>query len=129
MILNVAPCAKPRMSRADKWKKRQCVVNYFAFRDMVRQEISSIYFGEHMGFELDIVFLVKMPKSWSKKKRTTMSGKPHQQTPDIDNYIKGLFDALYKEDKFVWNVSAKKLWTYKEGQIIINFKETYEETK
>ena len=126
MILNIAPCAKPRMSRADKWKKRQCVVNYFAFRDMVRQEISSIYFGKHMGFELDIVFLVKMPKSWSKKKRTTMSGKPHQQTPDIDNYIKGLFDALYKEDKFVWNVSAKKLWTYKEGQIIINFKETYE---
>ena len=124
MILNIAPCSKPRMTQRDKWKKRQCVVNYFAFRDRIRQELTTIYSNQLLGHGLDVIFLVEMPKSWSKKKKAKMAGEPMQSKPDIDNYIKGLLDAMYKEDKLVWSISAMKIWTAEKGQIIINFKET-----
>ena len=123
MILNIAPCSKPRMTQRDKWKKRQCVVNYFAFRDRIRQELTTIYSDQLLGHGLDVIFKVEMPKSWSKKKEAKMAGEPMQSKPDIDNYIKGLLDAMYKEDKLVWSISAMKIWTAEEGQIIINFKQ------
>ena len=34
------------------------------------------------------VFEMPMPKSWSKKKRAAMDGKPHQSVPDADNLVK-----------------------------------------
>ena len=58
-----------------------------------------------------------MAKSWSKKKKKAMLGKPHQQIPDLDNYLKAFLDALCKNDSFVHEVHAKKLWANK-GAII-----------
>lgn len=57
-----------------------------------------------------MVFVMPMPKSWSKKKRLLMNGKPHQQKPDLDNMIKAVQDALCDEDKFVYDVHATKIW-------------------
>ena len=125
MILNVAPCSKPRMTQRDRWKKRQCVVDFFAFRDRIKQELkkkdASLILDPPFNWdELDIVFLVPMPKSWSKKKKDLMAGKPMQQRPDIDNYLKGLFDATHEEDSSIWKVTASKIWTDCTGKIIIN---------
>jgi len=44
---------------------------------------------------------------------------PHQQKPDIDNYIKALLDAFFQYqggDHTVYEVQAKKLWDI-EGKI------------
>ena len=83
ITINVAPCSKPRMTRADKWKKRQCVTKFFAFRDAIK--LSSIH---NIALEsFDIEFYIQMPKSWSKKKKAKMNGEPHKQRPDLDNYI------------------------------------------
>tara|TARA_Y100001951_G_C11184171_1_gene207678 strand:+ start:247 stop:630 length:384 start_codon:yes stop_codon:yes gene_type:complete len=125
MILNVAPCAKPRMTQRDKWAKRQVVTDYFAFRDSVRQQIKELLAlqnndEEKSWEELDIGFFIPMPKSWSKKKKLLMAGTPHKQRPDLDNYIKGLLDAILEEDCIVWRVSARKLWVDTEGCITIN---------
>ena len=126
MILNVAPFAKPRMTQRDRWAKRQIVRDYFAFRDTVKQEIERLLALQNNDDkkksweELDIVFFIPMPKSWSKKKRSEMAGTPHKQRPDLDNYIKGLLDALLEEDCKVWRVSARKIWVDTEGCITIN---------
>ena len=126
MILNVAPFAKPRMTQRDRWAKRQIVKDYFAFRDTVKQEIEKLLALQNNDDknksweELDIVFFIPMPKSWSKKKRSEMAGTPHKQRPDLDNYIKGLLDALLEEDCKVWRVSARKIWVDTEGCITIN---------
>ena len=126
MILNVAPFAKPRMSQRDRWAKRQVVIDYFAFRDTVKLEIKRLLALQNNDDkkksweELDIVFFIPMPKSWSKKKRSEMAGAPHKQRPDLDNYIKGLLDALLEEDCKVWRVSARKIWVDTEGCITIN---------
>lgn len=52
-----------------------------------------------------------MPASWSAKKRTAMSGKPHQQRPDTDNYIKAIQDALCEDDSYIYDVRGTKYWS------------------
>ena len=101
------------MTRADKWKKRQCVTKFFAFRDAIK--LSSIH---NIALEsFDIEFYIQMPKSWSKKKKAKMNGEPHQQRPDLDNYIKAWCDSVFEEDSVVWRFKASKRWTDQEGHI------------
>ena len=37
--IKIIPRAKPRMTRADTWKKRPCVVKYWAYKDELRRLI------------------------------------------------------------------------------------------
>ena len=125
MILNIPPCSKPRMTQRDRWKKRQCVLDFFSFRDSIKQEVKRLntLLIKESPFDWDnltVIFLVPMPKSWSKKKKALMVGKPMQQRPDLDNYLKGLFDATHEEDSSIWKVTASKIWTDCTGKIIIN---------
>ena len=113
ITINVAPCSKPRMTRADKWKKRPSVVKFFAFRDAIKQ--SSVH---NIALEsFDIEFYIQMPKSWSKKKKELHNGTPHKQRPDLDNYIKAWCDSVFEEDSVVWRFKASKRWTDQEGHI------------
>lgn len=57
-----------------------------------------------------VVFWVPMPKSWSKRKRQMLVGRPHKQRPDLDNMEKALFDALFGEDSHIWSVWGEKRW-------------------
>lgn len=101
----INPVPKPRMTQRDRWAKRPPVLRYFAFCDEVKaQGVKLENCGEH------IVFKVPMPKSWSNKKKAEMEGKPHQQRPDIDNYLKSLLDAVFDDDATVWDVRATKVW-------------------
>jgi len=105
-IYNIKPVPKCRMTRSDKWKKRSCVLRYFDFCDKVRK--AGIDLPDHGA---TILFTIPMPKNWSKKKRKSMDEKPHQQTPDLDNLLKALFDAVHKEDKQIWHYgSVMKVW-------------------
>ena len=115
--LNIPPCPKPRMTRADRWKKRKSVVKFFAFRDAVRQfqETHAISW-----WSFDIEFHVPMPKSWSKKKQALHNGQPHNQRPDLDNYLKAWKDSVYEEDAVVWRIKATKLWTDGSGHIVVS---------
>ena len=126
--LNILPCPKPRMTKADRWRKRQSVMKFFAFRDAVRQYkeskvvLRSAYHPNNLEFEsFEIEFHVPMPKSWSKKKRKDMAGTPHQQRPDLDNYLKAWKDSVFEEDSVVWRVKATKLWTDGLGHIVVNY--------
>ena len=58
-----------------------------------------------------LVFVLPMPKSWSKKKKLKMDGRPHTQTPDKDNLEKALLDAIYPDDSaFWWSGPIMKVW-------------------
>ena len=117
ITINVAPCSKPRMTQADKWKKRPSVVKFFAFRDAIKQ--STIH---NIALEsFDIEFYIEMPKSWSKKKKSLHNGAPHKQRPDLDNYIKAWCDSVFEEDSVVWRFKASKRWTDKHGHIKVSY--------
>jgi Holliday junction resolvase RusA-like endonuclease len=110
MRYNITPVPKPRMTRSDKWKKRPCVLRYWAFRDEVR--LKKVILPESGA---EIIFHMPMPNSWTGKRKEAWNGTPHRRTPDLDNLIKALGDAIYSQDKHMWNFKASKIWAYEGG--------------
>ena len=114
---NIKPCPKPRMTRADRWKKRPIVLKYWDFcNELERQAIKLEYIP---GDKVSLVFFIPMPKSWSKKKREQMLGKPHKAKPDIDNLAKAFLDALLTEDSYVYSLSAEKYWSNEPSIVVL----------
>lgn len=103
------------MTIGDRWKKRPCVQKYWAFKDEVRAKKVIIYNGDW------ITFIVPMPKSWSKKKKEQMAGQYHEQKPDLDNFLKGLMDAVFDDDSKLADIRVTKMWGYR-GQIVVDKK-------
>ena len=105
MIYAIPPVAKPRMTQSDKWKKRPATEKYWTFCDTIRAHKVKFEPGDH------VIFHIEMPDSWSGKKKRIMAGTPHMQTPDLDNLVKALGDAIYKNDCLLWTYRATKLWS------------------
>jgi Holliday junction resolvase RusA-like endonuclease len=112
-VYNINPVPKPRQTRSAKWKKRACDQRYYRFKDEIRFLGVTV---PESGFH--VLFVLKMPLSWSKKKRNSMRHIPHCSRPDKDNLEKALLDAIYKEDSSVWDGRVSKVWG-DEGRIII----------
>ena len=109
----IVPVAKPRMTRADKWRKRPATAKYWHFVDLCRlNRVVLPCFGAH------VTFILPMPKSWSGKKKALLDGKPHMIRPDLSNMIKALEDSVYKEDAVIYDIHIKKVWGFT-GKIII----------
>ena len=108
IIFEITPMAKPRMTRRDRWAKRPVVLRYFDYKNELR--LLAFEKGLILGQELHLLFVIPMPQSWSQKKRSTMVGAAHTQTPDIDNLVKGVMDCLLSQDKAVHTLSTKKIW-------------------
>ena len=64
-IVHIKPVGKPRMTRRDVWAKRPVVLRYRAFKDVLKANYSHLSNVNALYME----FHLKMPKSWSKKKR------------------------------------------------------------
>lgn len=111
-IYDITPVPAPRQVRSDKWKPCPMVLRYRAFRDEVRLKGVKVESGD------EIIFLMPMPKSWSKKKKAEMEHEPHQQKPDLDNLVKAVLDSVYEDDAHIWQLTATKIWAY-EGAIDI----------
>ena len=126
-ILEVAPMGAVRMTKRDKIftnpnhkdpqkKQREVVTRYFKFQNDIWNEYNLKPFT--FPSNLDVIFCMPMPKSWSEKKRAKMNRKPCNSRPDIDNLVKALMDAIKMEDADVWKITAEKRYSYK-GSIII----------
>jgi len=103
--------AKPRMVRSDKYKKRKVTSRYWAFKALlvIAAKKQKFVLGDNVIME----FQIAMPKSWSKKKKEKMYGTPHQQRPDLDNFIKTIGDCLKAEDSTIYHIEATKIWAAK----------------
>jgi Holliday junction resolvase RusA-like endonuclease len=110
----IEPVGKVRMTQQDKWKKRPRVMRYRRFKDQCRAHRVDLREGDQVQFYLP------MPPSWSKRKRAENDGMPHRQTPDIDNLLGGLMDAVFEDDKALASVGRlEKRWTSGPGRIVI----------
>lgn len=114
MKILITPVPKPRQTRSDQWKQRPVVMRYRAFADELR-----LKYREDLPHSVHLVFHIQMPKSWSKKKRLSMDGQPHQQKPDFDNLAKAVCDALLPEDSVVYKCLVEKYWA-EDAAIFIN---------
>jgi Holliday junction resolvase RusA-like endonuclease len=100
-------------------RKKQLEIN-----KLHKQEINSWAvrnsFTMPLGYAA-VWFYVPMPASWRKKKRAEMLHTIHQSTPDLDNYLKQLYDAIMPrknrlkkekgcDDRKVHNYATFKVW-------------------
>ena len=126
-IIDVLPIGAVRMTKSDRWKtnpnhhderkrQRPAVTRYFEFKNKVVSECNKV--GFELKNNLDVVFFLPMPESWSLKKKEKMNGMPHKSRPDIDNIVKGFMDALKEQDGDVWIIKAEKRYAHK-GSILI----------
>lgn len=117
----IAPMGKPRMNRSVKWNPTVASEKYFAFKDelVMRTNLAGIYDKLRGSGVLGVQFVIPMASSWSKKKKASHDGQPHQQKPDLDNCIKAVKDCLMEEDSHVWRYEPcpQKTWGY-EGKIL-----------
>ena len=124
---DIKPCPAPRMTQSDKWRldpyhtnpkqrQRPPVTRYFAFKEQFNKLCDDN--GYNLTAVLNILFVVEMPISWSKKKQFEMNHKPHRQRPDRDNYLKAFQDVFAGDDGYVWDGRTIKIWGYKPKIII-----------
>jgi Holliday junction resolvase RusA-like endonuclease len=119
IIFEITPIGKPRMVRSDSWKKRPVVLNYWEYKDNLKEQAEKFSYTISEKLE-NITFVLPMPDSWSKKKKEQMDGQPHKNKPDLDNIIKGFKDCLCDNDSFVHTYNnIRKVWGYS-GKITIN---------
>jgi hypothetical protein len=108
------------MTRADSWKKRPCVLRYFAWCDKAREAANpetkeKIDPKEHGIIGFWAFAHIEMPQSWTKKKRKALAGKLCDQKPDCSNIQKSLEDAIFTEDKWLHCPAvANKFWAHED---------------
>lgn len=107
------PVPKPRMTQADKWQKRPCVVKYWQWAETARMSFLQVYPGVELpGCPSTIVmrFYLPFPPSYSMKKRRMLAGALHRETPDLLNLGKAAEDALWPQDKGLAREVLSKWW-------------------
>jgi len=97
---------KPTMTSSDRWKQRDCVMQYRAFCDLLRLKC----YGKNVKQPLDgptrlyvtcyIADTNKQFKRWG----------PHDQKPDASNILKAVEDALFLNDQKIYSSSCVKCW-------------------
>lgn len=95
------------MTRSDAWRKRPCVERYRAWCDEARLAAGQI--PENV-IAVHCYAHIKVPESWSQKKKQAHYGKLHRQRPDEDNILKACKDALFSDDSAVSIGQCVKLW-------------------
>lgn len=99
----VEPMGAVRMTGRGKFVNKNAQ-RYLAYKDFIKLHAQKQMKGQQLyegAIVVEIIFTMPIPKSWSKKKqKEAVVSMVHTKKPDIDNLVKGVFDAL---NKTAWN--------------------------
>jgi Holliday junction resolvase RusA-like endonuclease len=127
---NIAPMGAVRLSRRDAFRPNKnygpsaAALRYFEWKDrfaaLVYVAVVDKKLFQLQDLECNVWwrFYVPIPQSWSMKKRVAHAQRPCRQKPDWDNCAKAVYDAIFVEDKAVWDVRSTTLWTLQSGGCI-----------
>lgn len=124
-IVHGIAIGKPRMTQRDKWQQRPAVMRYRAWCDQVRAAVGWIH-GQHTlacPVKMTLRIFLSCPDSWPRKKRLLHNGTPHTAKPDVDNIAKGIMDALFTNDSYVFKIDAAKYWTEENPHVAVTIEE------
>ena len=114
MVFNVEPCpaSRPRVSRWSTYYPKR----YTQFKEDMKALTSEMDSTPSKKLiSVDVEFNVKIPKSWTKKKKEEKNGKYCDNGCDIDNYLKAILDSLngvlFVDDRQVVEVYARKRYS------------------
>ena len=110
--INPVPAARPRVSRWSTYYPKK----YTQFKkdmEALTGELDTTPCKNLVCVSLE--FMIKIPKSWSKKKRLAGENTYCNNNSDIDNYIKAILDSLngvyFIDDRQVVEVFAIKKYS------------------
>ena len=99
----------PRISRKDTWEKRDVVEKYWSYCGDIRLRC-----GLNPRKKSQSNTFKTADKVWVVAKFETgleeLWGQPYLEAPDTDNIWKGIVDALFVEDKGIWDSRSSKFW-------------------
>jgi Holliday junction resolvase RusA-like endonuclease len=107
------PIAKPRQTRRDKWMQRDSVMRYRNYADHLRlaancQRLASLL---PQIRKVELLFVIPIPPSYSKRRRAETIGQPCEAKPDLDNLCKSVLDALWPAgDSAITQIAMRKIW-------------------
>lgn len=110
MYLGRVAAGSKRPGSPDSYNQRKAIIKrYWDYKNAVK------ILGDAQRFQMPksgawLKFYMPMPKSWGKKKRNDLCFTCHEQTPDIDNLVKAIFDSLMIQDKQINDYRASKFW-------------------
>lgn len=116
VFLPVAPMPYVRTTGRQKFVDER-YKKYAAYKEHVGMLAAHYidYIDKGNAIEVELTFHMPIPASWSKKKKEEHEGRPHINTPDVDNLVKGFFDAVNKfiwvDDNQVFKVTATKIYS------------------
>lgn len=102
------PSGLKRKRRLQKYNKYKLDVRNYCDLNQIKIPES----GAH------IIFYMPVPASWRPGKKQLHNLQPHKSKPDLDNLIKALKDAIFKEDKCIWDYHLSKVWTNQDAGYI-----------
>jgi len=113
-IFYVSPCpaSRPRVSRWSVYYGKK----YTQFREDMKMALNDVQFVpfERLIFA-DLKFFIQIPKSWSKKKKTSKQGKFCDNNSDNDNHIKSILDSMngvyYVDDSQIVDIRSRMYWS------------------
>lgn len=102
--------------RAEMEELKTAIIKALSLQD--KEDIKSVYKnvveGKIIAIELKLLFVIAIPKSYSKKKRAFLLNQAHTIKPDLDNLEKNILDRgngiLWVDDKMISSVTKRKLW-------------------
>lgn len=123
IILEVKPVAKgrPRFSKfghAYTPQKTLDAEEEIRYKLISWKNKNNFKIIENKPIILEANFYFSVPKSFSKKRKEELLGKPHIIKPDCDNLMKLLCDAMnniiYKDDCLIYNLKTGKYYSEKD---------------
>jgi len=100
---------KVRQNTGDKWKERECVVNYRMWRDVARESCDVLPMAQYVEL-LRVDAYYQVPDLWSQSKRMRMSTKIKRTKPDGDNVLGAVMDAYWGNDHALGDLIITRRW-------------------
>lgn len=104
---------KPRMTKSDKWRKRQPVKDWFAYKDHLLSLLEPGFYDRLQRatiYQFRVEATIAFPKSYSKAAKQVLLDQPHRVKPDASNILKGIEDILVESDQELADVACSKSW-------------------
>ena len=114
LLLTPQPAPRPRFSKFGTYNSKKYTEYKEAIQMLVLSKKMPFFYTE--ALDLEVVFYMPIPESFSKKKRVALDGAYHVKRPDTDNLLKAFKDALngtlYRDDSQISSLYAKKLYSF-----------------
>ncbi len=118
MIHKIIISGNPIPKKRPKFARRGNFVTVYDTQkkesDSIKLEILSQWNQKPIdtAIEMEIIFYMPIPDSWSKKRKEAALASKHISKPDIDNTLKKYLDDMnsivYLDDRLIYKLSAEK---------------------